>query len=145
MKHILNGSVGLSSRAMRHDLFMLEVSLVVGNDYVVCRPVGDLDSYTVGPFREALAQAEPSSNLLVDLSAVPFLDSTGLGALIGCVHRIREGGGTMAVCAPKASVAKLLRMTGFDRLVTMTRTLEEAASVLCGDDMPNGKKQPIGA
>ncbi len=113
---------------------MLEVSVYPADGYVVCRPVGDLDSFTVGPFREALADVDPSSNLLVDLSAVPFLDSTGLGALIGSVHRMREGGGRMAVCASKASVARLLRMTGFDRLVAMRRTFEDAVEALLESD-----------
>ena len=124
---------------------MLDVMVHASGEHVVCRPVGDLDSYTVGPFREALSQVEPDANLLVDLSAVPFLDSTGLGALIGCVHRIREGGGRMVVCAAKANVARLLQMTGFDRLVVMTRTFEEAADALSGDDLPEGDKETVGA
>jgi len=138
---------------------MLDVSVHTTEDFVVCRPTGDLDSYTVGPFREALAKVDPSSLLLVDLSAVPFLDSTGLGALIGSVHRMRDGGGRMVVCAAKANVARLLQMTGFDRLVTMTRTFEEAADVLrkeqnqwasldgarSGDGLPAGEKETIGA
>ena len=124
--------------------------MYTSDDYVVCRPVGDLDSYTVGPFREALAQVDSQASLLVDLSAVPFLDSTGLGALIGAVHRMREGGGRIVVCAAKANVARLLRMTGFDRLVEMTRTFEEAADALSidalsGDDLPEEDKETVGA
>lgn len=124
---------------------MLDVTLHANGEYVVCRPVGDLDSYTVSPFRESLAQVDPEANLLVDLSAVPFLDSTGLGALIGCVHRIREGGGKMVVCATRPNVARLLQMTGFDRLVVMTRTFEEAVDALSGDDLPEGDKETVGA
>ncbi len=66
---------------------MLEISVDKAAEYTICRPSGELDAFTVGQFREALTDLGGANRLLIDLSGVPFLDSAGLGALIGGVRR----------------------------------------------------------
>lgn len=97
---------------------------------VVCRPVGDLESFTVSLFRQALAEVSDSSCLVIDLSAVPFVDSAGLGALIGGIRRTRERGGRVAVACSRPTLLRLLRNTGFDRIVTVAETVSEAVASL---------------
>ncbi|HLI00179.1 MAG TPA: STAS domain-containing protein [Acidimicrobiales bacterium] len=101
--------------------------------YVICRPVGELDAFTVSQFRQALAEMATSSRLLIDMSAVPFVDSAGLGALIGGIRRARELGGDVAVACNRPTLVRLLRTTGFDRIVTVTETVEEAIAALDAD------------
>jgi anti-sigma B factor antagonist len=96
----------------------------------ICRPVGDLESFTVSQFREALAELADGSSLVIDLSAVPFIDSAGLGALIGGIRRTRERGGLVAVACSRPTLVRLLRNTGFDRIVTVAATVAEAAASL---------------
>ena len=62
---------------------MLEISVERNEGYVLCRPLGELDAYTVARFREILVDLSDEQFVLVDLSNVPFMDSAGLGALIG--------------------------------------------------------------
>jgi anti-sigma B factor antagonist len=109
---------------------VLEIQVETSTDYVVCRPVGELDAYTVGQFRERLAELASSPRLLIDLSAVPFMDSAGLGALIGGIRRAREAGGDVAVACGRPTLTRLLHTTGFDRIVPVTETLEAAADAL---------------
>ena len=109
---------------------MLEIHVEQSNDYTVCRPTGELDAYTVGQFRESLAELASSPRLLIDLSEVPFMDSSGLGALIGGIRRAREAGGDVAVACSRPTLTRLLHTTGFDRIVPVTETVEEAASAL---------------
>ena len=75
---------------------MLDIQLDEADSYTVCRPVGELDAYTVGQFRDALGELADKRYLLIDLSSVPFMDSAGLGALIGGIRRAREAGGDVA-------------------------------------------------
>ncbi|MGH9122138.1 MAG: STAS domain-containing protein [Acidimicrobiales bacterium] len=96
----------------------------------ICRPVGELDAFTVSQFRQSLAELANNRRLLIDMSAVPFVDSAGLGALIGGIRRARELGGDVAVCCNRPTLVRLLRSTGFDRIVTVSETLEEAAAAL---------------
>src|SRR5205807_4285857 len=109
---------------------VLEIRLDEGDGYTICRPVGELDAYTVGQFRVALGELASRPKLLIDMSGVPFVDSAGLGALIGGIRRAREGGGDVAVCCNRPTLVRLLHTTGFDRIVTVTETLEEAAAFL---------------
>ena len=109
---------------------MLDIKLDEGDGYTICRPVGELDAYTVGQFREALGELATRPKLLIDMSEVPFVDSAGLGALIGGIRRAREGGGEVAVCCNRPTLTRLLHTTGFDRIVTVADTLEQAAASL---------------
>ncbi len=98
--------------------------------YTICRPVGELDAFTVSQFRQALAEMASSKRLLIDMSGIPFVDSAGLGALIGGIRRTRELGGDVAVACNRPTLIRLLRTTGFDRIVTVVETIEEAAAAL---------------
>lgn len=109
---------------------MLEINVEQRERYVLCRPVGELDAYTVGQFRDALAELSTASRLLIDLSDVPFMDSSGLGALIGGIRRAREADGDVAVACSRPTLTRLLHTTGFDRIVAVTDTVEAAESAL---------------
>lgn len=109
---------------------MLEINVENAGQYTICRPVGELDAYTVGEFREALAELATSQRLLIDLSEVPFMDSAGLGALIGGIRRAREADGEVTVACSRPTLTRLLHTTGFDRIVPVTETLEQAADAL---------------
>jgi anti-sigma B factor antagonist len=116
---------------------LLEIQVDLDRGITICRPVGELDAFTVSQFRQTLAELASSPQLLIDLSGVPFVDSAGLGALIGGIRRVRELGGEVAVACPRPTLTRLLRTTGFDRIVTVTATLDEAISTLgapAGDD-----------
>src|SRR5215210_1325202 len=109
---------------------MLEIQVEKTEDHVVCRPVGELDAYTVTQFREALASFVGVKRLVIDLSGVPFMDSAGLGALIGGIRRARESDGDVAVACSRPTLTRLLHTTGFDRIVSVTETVDEAATAL---------------
>ena len=109
---------------------MLEIQIEEAEDHTVCRPVGELDAYTVGQFRESLGDLATTGRLLIDLSEVPFMDSAGLGALIGGIRRAREAGGEVAVACSRPTLTRLLHTTGFDRIVPVTETVDEAVAAL---------------
>jgi anti-sigma B factor antagonist len=93
---------------------------------VICRPVGDLDALTVRGLRGLLAEAVSAPRLIIDISAVTFIDSAGLGALIGGIRRTRELGGRVVVVCNRPGICRVLHSTGFDAIVTVTESVEEA-------------------
>ena len=109
---------------------LLDIQIEDSRDYVVCRPKGELDAFTVSQFREVLAELSTRPRLVIDLSEVPFMDSAGLGALIGGIRRTREQGGDVSVACNRPTLIRLLRTTGFDRVVTVADTVDEAAAAL---------------
>lgn len=75
---------------------------------------GDLDVATSPALRAALMDAASGEqqNIIVDLSHLAFLDSTGLGALIGANKRAKEGAGEVRLVAQEGQILRLLRITG---------------------------------
>jgi anti-sigma B factor antagonist len=108
----------------------VEIQIEDADGYRVLRPSGDLDVYTVGSLRDALGRMieEKTPKVVVDLDGVPFMDSSGLGALMGGVRRMREAGGDLAVSCTKEQHLKLFSITGFGEGVSIAPTVEEAAS-----------------
>lgn len=104
----------------------VDIEVLDTEDATLCRPMGELDAFTVGEFREQLAGLADRKVLVIDLSEVPFMDSAGLGALIGGIRRVRDGGGSVGVVCTKPAVLRLLHTTGFDRIVEISATVEGA-------------------
>ncbi len=65
------------------------------------------------------------------------MDSAGLGALVCGIRELRVNGGTVGLCTGRGGVARLLSMTGFDRLVPMGHSLKEAQEAM-SDPSPDG-------
>jgi anti-sigma B factor antagonist len=115
---------------MTEEWCVLDIEIHDEVTHVVCRPVGDIDAVSVSAFREALAAMVRTPRLLIDLSAVPFMDSAGLGALIGGIRRVREADGDVAVACSRPTLTRLLHTTGFDRIVPVVETVDGAVAAL---------------
>ncbi len=99
-------------------------------DPTVIRAEGDLDAFSAGALREGFGRIVGHRGTVVDIREVPFVDSSGLGALVGGIRRVRAAGGVVAVCCTRQSVLKLLSITGFDRVVSITSDPAEAQTVI---------------
>ena len=108
----------------------LDIETQTNDTYTVLRPSGDLDAYGVADFRLALAALVGVERLVVDLSNVAFMDSSGLGALVGGVRRRRDSGGQTAVACGQGPLIRMLRATGFDRVVPVAPTVGDAAAMI---------------
>jgi len=108
----------------------------VGCDHLgqveVCRVRGELDAFTTSEFREWAARLCGSAKAVFDLGELTFMDSAGLGALIGAIRRIRETGGEVVLNSPRPLVTRMLRTAGIDRIVLMTGSIEEAVTHFLG-------------
>ena len=97
--------------------------------YVVVSLAGELDLYNAHEVREALlaACAEEPQRLVVDLSAVKFIDSTALGVLIEARTKLPNRRG-FVLAAPGFETKRALEISGLDRHFTVHDTLDEALS-----------------
>ena len=94
---------------------------------VIAAVTGEIDISTVGGLRERLFElAEGSEPLIVDLDRVTFIDSAGLGALVGTSRRAAERGGSLHAVCTQAQTRKLLWLTGVDRRIPLESSLDEA-------------------
>lgn len=75
---------------------------------------GEIDVSCASELRAAIdaALAEGAPEVEVDLSQVPYIDSTGIGVLVGAAHRAQEAGQRFAVEGPQRNVRRVLDMLG---------------------------------
>jgi anti-sigma B factor antagonist len=116
-----------------------ELSVTVSRDrgVVIAEVTGDIDMSTVAGLRERLlGLADSGQPLIVDLNRVSFIDSAGLGALIGVARRADVRGGSLHAVCSRPQTRKLLWLTGVDRRIPLTDTVDEARTLLTasGDD-----------
>jgi anti-sigma B factor antagonist len=116
-----------------------ELSVTVSRDrgVVIAEVTGDIDMSTVAGLRERLlGLADSGQPLIVDLNRVSFIDSAGLGALIGVARRADVRGGSLHAVCSRPQTRKLLWLTGVDRRIPLTNTVDEARTLLTasGDD-----------
>ncbi len=109
---------------------MSQVVEEAGNNCAVYYFVGELDALTATRLRQVLAGMASGTRVVIDLSEVAFIDSTGLNALVGGIRRIRECGGHVAVSSSSPRVRRLLTLTGFEKIVPLAQNVGEAAEKL---------------
>ena len=82
---------------------------------------GEFDMYTAPEFRHDLHACieRGAAEVIVDLRATNFIDSTFLGVLLGGMRSLRERGGEISVVCPD-SIRKIFEITGLDRVLTIT-------------------------
>ena len=97
-------------------------------DVVVIRCAGEIDAATVGVLRSRLqeVQVDGPADLVVVLDEVRFLDSLGLGALIGAHKRARVLQGTLTIVCTSRPVLTVFTATSMHRVLRIVDTLEEA-------------------
>ncbi|MBG0820609.1 STAS domain-containing protein [Planomonospora sp. ID91781] len=88
-------------------------------DAVVVAVEGELDLFTAPFLRDEVREAIKidGSRLVLDLTALSFMDSSGLSVLIEAWRLATSQGGGVALAAPQAPVARILRTTGLDRRI----------------------------
>ena len=96
---------------------------------VVLHLCGDLDAFTVAEFRLAAARNRSVGRLIIDLG-ISFIDSAGLHALVTAVIQLRQHRGEAAVVSDRPGTRQFLIQTGFERVATVTSTVEEAMAAL---------------
>jgi len=89
---------------------------------------GEIDVYTSPLLQERLVEVlrDGFPSIVLDLSAVTFLDSTGLGVLITGLKRCRSADGDLVLVTAQANVLKVLEITGLNDVFKIYDTVESA-------------------
>jgi anti-sigma B factor antagonist len=110
----------------------VELSLATRSvsDHVVLEIGGEIDVYTAPRLRERLTEmlAAGEKHVVVDLGRVEFLDSTGLGVLVGAHRRLRASEGTLSLVCPHERLLKIFRITGLDTVFSIHASVEDATN-----------------
>jgi anti-sigma B factor antagonist len=96
----------------------LKIGTRQDNGRTVMAVAGEIDVYTAPTLREQLSQlvADGHYHLVLDLEEVAFLDSTGLGVLVGGLKRVRAHEGSLALVCSQERILKVFRITGLTKV-----------------------------
>lgn len=94
----------------------------------VLRAEGRLDLVSAAELRSAVAATVEGgrSSVVVDLAGVPFVDSSGLGALIAALKLARKAGGELRIAAANAAILEVLALMRLDRVLRPYETVDLA-------------------
>lgn len=89
---------------------------------------GEVDVFTAPKLREQIIAllTGGSDRMVVNLEKVGFMDSTGLGVLVGGLKRVKEKEGTLALAGAHGTVLRVLNVTGLNSVFPMHDTVEQA-------------------
>ncbi len=89
---------------------------------------GEIDVYTAPKLREKLIElvSEGSYNVVVNLEGVDFLDSTGLGVLVGALKRVKAHDGSLSLVCTQDKILKIFKITGLTKVFPIHESIEEA-------------------
>src|SRR5215469_5784351 len=108
------------------DLMLNEYSAAPGSTVIAVS--GEIDVYTAPRLREALVSLVDAGNyrLIVDMEGVEFLDSTGLGVLVGGLKRVRAHDGVIDLVCTQGRILRIFRITGLSRVFNIYDSVDEA-------------------
>jgi len=95
---------------------------------------GEIDMYSAPRLRELLINlvSQGSSQLVVNLDKVGFLDSTGLGVLVGGLKRVRAHDGSLDLVCTQQRILKILKITGLTEVFGIYETADQAVAAAKG-------------
>ena len=95
---------------------------------------GEIDMYTAPRLRELLIDlvSTGSCQLVVNLDKVGFLDSTGLGVLVGGLRRVRAHDGSLDLVCTREPILKIFRVTGLTEVFGIYQTVDQAIAARKG-------------
>lgn len=91
-------------------------------------PSGQLDIHTVGPFRDAIADwiDKGHTDFWVTLDGLDFMDSSGLGVLVGALKRLRALDGSLQIICSKPFLLRIFSITGLETVFVIGPSLDSA-------------------
>jgi anti-sigma B factor antagonist len=94
----------------------------------VLQVTGEVDVYTAPMLREQIRElaATGAVHLIADLGRVDFLDSTGLGALVGGLRRLRQAGGSLVLVISTPRILRIFQITGLTKAFAAQPSVADA-------------------
>lgn len=107
----------------------MNIELELRRRTLIVRLDGELDHHSAEHLRNLVEQElnkELANAVLLSLDGLTFMDSSGLGVILGRYRRLNQSGGKMAACCLKPQVQRIFELSGLSRIMNLYRTEEQA-------------------
>jgi anti-sigma B factor antagonist len=118
------------SQAVMSARMQLRTEVVDIAGWTVVSVFGEVDVATAPELKERLTGLVNNGRamLVLDLSGVDFLDSTGLGMIVSALKRARTHGGDLRIVCTESRITRLFEITGLDKALTVMPTVDSAVA-----------------
>ena len=108
----------------------LDIQTTREGDVCIVSLEGEVDVYTASQLKDVLVETIEGgcAKVVVDLDAVSFIDSSGLGVLVGALRRAKERSGSVRLVCVRENVLKIFRITGLDKVFPIFASVGEASA-----------------
>ncbi len=107
-----------------------DVVVTDAGGHVVVALTGEVDVYTAPRLREKLVElvTQGKHRIVVNLEGVEFLDSTGLGVLVGGLKRVRSHNGDLSLVCTQHRILKVFEITGLTKVFSIHESVDAAVA-----------------
>ena len=100
--------------------------------YVLVTPNEEIEVYNIAEIKESIFEIVERGNnkMVMNLENVEYIDSSGLGALVTLLKKLRSGNGKLVLVNPKSSVKQILGLTNLDKVFIIKNSMESAIDAL---------------
>lgn len=120
----------------------MEIEFVLRRSVLLIRLKGELDHHWAEQVREKVDREltrHPAGSLVFNLGGLTFMDSSGIGVLLGRYRRISAKGGRMVVCEVPPAISKITEIAGLSRIIPFFKREETALQHLLLGAAPGGR------
>lgn len=106
----------------------MDISFMRKNDTLIAKIKGELDHHTSDKFKEAINDEylKGYKNIILDLKDLNFMDSSGVGMILGRYKMTKDKHGTLAIVGANSQLLKVIELAGILRVINCYKSIEEA-------------------
>lgn len=111
----------------------LHINLTTKKNVLIIRLAGELDHHTAEQLKEQVEEKinkDGIKHILLNLEELTFMDSSGLGVILGRYKRLKQVDGTMIICAISPSIYRLFELSGLFKILQIVDSEEQALKTL---------------
>ena len=121
--------------SLEKEVFLVEVVFKVSDSILIAYVKGEVDHHSAAPLRHAIdrsMQAFGGSDLILDFSAVEFMDSSGIGVALGRYKKLAKSGGRLCISGCSQYIDKVLDMAGVFSIINKEADVDSAVAAMEG-------------
>jgi stage II sporulation protein AA (anti-sigma F factor antagonist) len=111
----------------------MEISAKITGNVLICCVKGELDHHTADEFRNYIdynLDNNPVKHLIIDVSELSFMDSSGIGVLLGRYKKVNGLGGKMAVVNENKQISRIFEVSGIYDIISAYSSVQQALKEL---------------
>jgi stage II sporulation protein AA (anti-sigma F factor antagonist) len=112
-------------------MIILQIKFANKGTTLVVNVVGELDHHSADHVRQKIdgeLLKSTTKNVIFDFSKLSFMDSSGIGVIMGRYKNVNKLGGSMAIVSPNTQINRIIEMSGISKMIPVYESIENAVN-----------------